>query len=59
MICPKLTSIQAPSPSPSVAKSVSISPSRALLHECWRFSSEEAEHPDVGTRMNSMNDKID
>ena len=63
MISPKLnslTSIQAPTPSLSVAKSVPISPSRALLHEGRRISSEEALHPDVGTRMDSrpMNNKI-
>ena len=60
MICPKLnslTSIQAPTPSLSVAKSVLIFPSRALLQACMLASLEEAEHPDVGTRMNSMNNK--
>ena len=62
MKCPKLkplTFIQAPTPSPLVAKSVLIFPSSALLHERSRISSEEALHPDVGTRMNSMNNKID
>ena len=53
-----LTSIQAPTLSPLVAKSVVISPSRALLHLISSLSSEEALHPDVGTRMNSMNKKI-
>ena len=53
-----LTSIQAPIPSPLVAKSVFISPSRALLHLISSLSSEEALHPDVGTRMDSMTKKI-